>query len=148
MSVPSWRSARKLFMELAPGLFAAALALPGCAADARYVIIGSARAPSTSGTVEASDEGGGSTKVAVHLDFLHPPSRLNENLKHFVVWFQPKTGSAVRAGGLKYDPAERTGDLTETSPFHEFVVKVTAERDSQPAAPSEYVVAMQEISID
>ena len=144
MSVLRWRSSRRLVAFLFTGV----LGLSACAADERYVIIGSARAPSTSGTVEASDAGDGRTTVAVHLDFLHPPSRLNENLKHFVVWFQPKAGKAVRAGGLKYDPSERTGDLTGTSPFHEFVVKVTAERESKPAAPSEFVIAMQEVSIE
>ena len=148
MSVASFRSWRRLGAELACGLAGAAFALSGCAADERYVVVGSARAPSASGIVELDDAGDGQAKVAVHLDFLHPPARLHENLRHFVVWFQPKTGAPVRAGELKFDAAARTGDLTGTSPFHEFVVKVTAEKDSRPAAPSDYVVAVQNVSID
>jgi hypothetical protein len=148
MTVASWRSRSTLGAELAFWLAGVALTLCACAADERYVVIGSARAPSASGIVELDDIGDGKAKVAVHLEFLHPPSRMNENLKHFAVWFQPKEGSPVLAGDLKFDPAQRTGDLTGTSPFHEFVVKVTAEKDGRPAAPSDYVVAVQEVSID
>jgi hypothetical protein len=111
------------------------------------VVIGTARAPSASGIVEADASGDGAT-VSVHLDFLHPPSRLQEGLSSYVVWFVPPAGAPVRAGALRYDPEARTGDLTETAPFMEFMVKITAERDARPAAPSELVIATQNVSID
>jgi hypothetical protein len=119
-----------------------------CGADGRYVTIGTAAAPSASGIIEADDVGDGRTQVAVHLDYLHPPTRLSQGLAYYVVWFVPKGGPAVRGGALRYDSAQRTGDLTETAPFRDFEVLITAERDSKPASPSEFVIATQNIAID
>lgn len=127
---------------------AALLWLAACGADGRHVIIGSARAPSASGVVEVDDIGGGATQVAVHLEHLHPPDRQREDLTHYVAWFVPPQGAPVRAGALRYDTEARTGDLTETSPFSEFEVRITAESESQPATPSEFVIARQKIAVD
>jgi hypothetical protein len=146
MSVPTWPKARALGRKLSG--WSLALWLAACGADGRYVVIGSARAPSASGVVEVDDLGGGSTQVAVHLEHLHPPDRLQDGLAHYVVWFVPSSGTPVRGGPLRFDPEARTGDATQTSPFSQFEVRVTAERDSRPAAPSEYVIATQRISID
>ena len=123
-------------------------ALWACGADGRYVMIGSAKAPSASGIVEVDDIGDGSSQVAVHLEFLHAPGQLDPSLKHFVVWFVPLTGGVVRGGVLAYDPVARTGDLTQTAPFHHFTVKVTAEHDDHPAAPGPVVIATQDVRID
>lgn len=130
-------------------LFGALCALAAaCGADGRFVMLGSARAPSASGIVEVDDLGGASAQVAVHLEFLHPPNRLAPDLKSYVVWFVPPAGGAVRAGTLRYDSAQRTGDLTETSPFHHFTLLVTAERETEPPKPSSYVIATQEVLVD
>jgi hypothetical protein len=131
-----------------PHVLIAGLLLLACGADARYVMIGTARAPSASGIVEADDAGDGATQVAIHLDFLHPPAQLQEGLRSYVVWFVPNAGAPVRAGALRYDPEARTGDLTETAPFMEFMVKITAERDARPSAPSAFEIAAQNVSID
>jgi hypothetical protein len=146
MTVPTWPNALTLGRRLTG--WSLALLLCACGADGRYVVIGSARAPSASGVVEVDDIGGGSTQVAVHLEYMHPPSRLQDGLSQYVVWFVPKSGAPVRGGTLRFDPEARTGDLTATSPFMDFEVRITAERDSRPAAPSEFVVATQQISID
>jgi hypothetical protein len=146
MSVPFWPKARGLGRKLSG--WGLVLWLVACGADGRYVVIGTARAPSASGIVEVDDIGGGSTQVAVHVEHLHPPSRLQDGLTHYVVWFVPTSGAAVRAGALRFDPEARTGDLTETCPFMEFEVRITAERDAEPRAPSELVIATQRISID
>jgi hypothetical protein len=82
------------------------------------------------------------------MEHLHPPSRLQEGYSHFVVWFVPKTGAPVRAGALRFDPEARTGDLTATSPFMQFEVRITLERDDRPAAPSELVVGTQDVALD
>jgi hypothetical protein len=142
-------SCRSLSRSLVLGL---CLALPlgttGCGADGRYVMLGTAKAPSASGIVEVDDIGGESSQVAVHLEFLHPPDKIDPTLKRYVVWFVPPVGSAVRAGPLAYDPVARTGDLTQTSPFHVFTVKVTAERDERPARPGAVVIATQDVRLD
>lgn len=127
---------------------ALATTLAACGADGRFVLIGSARAPSASGIVEVDDLGGDSAQVAVHLEFLHPPNRMDPSLTTFVVWFVPPAGGALRAGTLRYDPAQRTGDLTETSPFHHFTLLVTAEREPKPPKPSSFVVATQSVVVD
>jgi len=123
-------------------------ALAACGADGRFVLLGSARAPSASGIVEVDDLGGSNAQVAVHLEYLHPPGRLDSSLKTFVVWFVPPVGGAVRAGTLRYDSAQRTGDLTVTSPFHRFTLLVTAEREQKPPKPSAYVIATQEVIVE
>lgn len=146
MTVPSWPKARGFGRKLSG--WSLALWLLACGADGRYVVIGTARAPSASGIVEVDDIGGGSTQVAVHIEYLHPPSRLQDGFAHYVVWFVPKSGGPVRGGMLRFDPEARTGDLTATSPFMDFEVRVTAERDEKPAAPSEFVIATQRIAID
>jgi hypothetical protein len=135
-------------MTLRTSLFVVLCALSACGADGRFVLLGSARAPSASGIVEVDDLGGDSAQVAVHLEYLHPPGRLDSSLKSFVVWFVPPVGGAVRAGTLRYDSALRTGDLTQTSPFHHFTLLVTAEREQKPPKPSAYVVATQEVIVD
>ena len=145
MTFPSSRSARLL----CAACLAAVLALSGCGADGRYVMLGSARAPSTSGTVEVDEVGRENTQVSIHLEYLHPPEHIDSSLTQYMVWFEPKPGrGAVRAGALKFDPAQRTGDLSATSPFRRFGVKITAERPGTPAKPSEFIVAAQDIALD
>jgi hypothetical protein len=148
MTVPSPIGVRGRGRRLPGWPLLLCLGLAACGADGRYVVIGSAAAPSASGIVEVDDIGGGNTQVAVHVEHLHPPARLKDGYGHFVVWFVPGAGAPVRAGALRYDSEARTGDLTETSPFREFEVRITAEKDSRPAAPSEVVVATQAVAID
>jgi hypothetical protein len=137
-----------LFAAFFASALALALCCAACGADGRFVLIGTARAPSASGIVEVDDLGDGNAQVAVHLEFLHPPSRLDPSLTTFVTWFVPPTGAAVRAGALRYDPAQRTGDLTQTAPFHRFTLLVTAERDPNPTKPSAFVIATQGVVVD
>jgi hypothetical protein len=125
----------------------AALCLSACGADARYIVIGSARAPSSSGFVEA-DEADGGAAVTLHMQHLHPPATVEEGITQYVAWFQGPSGQPVRAGALKYNPEERTGDLVAHAPFLDFTVKVTAERDAAPLTPSATVIASQSVRIE
>jgi hypothetical protein len=126
----------------------ASLWLAACGADGRYVVICTMNASSASGTIEVDRLDAGSTQVAIHLEFLHAPNRVSEHLNRYLVWLIPAQGSPVLSGPLKYNSEQRTGDLTATSPFRHFGVKITAERDEHPKAPSEYVIATQEIKLD
>jgi hypothetical protein len=143
----TFRRSRTVLFLCAAFVSCAAL-LAACGADGRYVVIGSARAPSASGTVEVDELGGENTQVSIHLEYLHPPEHIDAGLTQYVVWFEPKAGGVVRAGTLKFEPAQRTGDLSATSPFRQFAVKITGERAGTPAAPSEFVVATQDIALD
>jgi hypothetical protein len=122
--------------------------LCACGADASYVTIGTARAPSTSGTVELEELDGGSSLVTVHLEFLHPPARTAEGATCYVLWFQGPVGAPLRAGMLRYDPETRTGDLSAAAPWSSLIIKVTAEREENPSAPSESVIATQAVAIE
>jgi hypothetical protein len=133
-----------------PGLLKVALflLLAACGADARYIVIGSARAPSASGIVELEELDGSSTLVTVHLEYLHPPAKIDAQSTTYVVWFAGPTGAPLRAGTLRYNPEARTGDLTATSPFDQLTVKVTAERDGSPPTPSSTVIATQSVRVE
>jgi hypothetical protein len=126
------------------------LVATACGADGRFVMVGSARAPSTSGIVEIDDIDGGNTLVTLHLEYLHPPDRLEQGTTTYVVWFEAKgrKQAPILAGPLRYDESARTGDFSGTSPMQHFVVKVTAERERAPGKPSAYVIAAQEVAID
>jgi hypothetical protein len=123
-------------------------AVAGCGADGRYVVIGTARAQSASGTVEVDELDAGSTQVSIHLEHLYPPNRLGRNLTRYGVWFVPPTGTPIYGGELKFDRDERTGDLTATSPFRKFSVRVTGEPQDRSPAPSQFEIATQEIALD
>ena len=114
----------------------------------RGLVLGTAKAPSTSGIIELDDVDGGNTLVTVHMEHLHPPGRLDESFESYVVWFQGQGGQPVRAGELRYDPDKRTGDLAETATFTEFVVKITAEKTNNSSEPSKFVIATQEVRLD
>jgi hypothetical protein len=119
--------------------------LPGCGGD-RYIVVATARAPSASGYVKVTGKTDKATRVTVHLEQLHPVDSLDPAMHAYVVWFEDGKVTPVLAGSLKYKADDRTGELKAESPFRKFVVKVTAEANDKPSAPSAFVVATQEIS--
>lgn len=148
MAVPSWRSVLLAWgRNLIVGSMAMAPLWAACGADSRYVVIGTARAQSAGGTIEVDDLAGDSTQVSVHLEHLYPPNRLGRNLTRYGVWFVPPTGTPVWGGELKFDREERTGDLTATSPFRRFTVRITAEPADRSAVPSQALIIAQEIAL-
>ena len=122
-----------------------ALALAACGAD-RYIVIGTAQAPSACGFVELNGTTDQSTQLRVRLEHLHPVDSLDPALHAYVVWFESGKDAAVRAGALKYRPDDRLGELRAVSPYRKFVVKVTAEANDTPSIPSSFVIASEEIS--
>jgi len=137
--------ARRSALGLVLFLLGTALAQAGCGGD-RYIVVGTARAPSVSGWVTLDGN-----QITVHLEQLHPPSALDPNLRAYVVWFDSGQGGGAQAkpvGSLKYRPDERSGELRAKAPFGKFVVKVTAEANDKPAAPSDLLVASQELTLE
>ena len=124
------------------------LALAACGADGRYVMVGSARMPSTSGIVELEELDGGSTLVTIHLEFLHPPRRARPDATTYVAWFHGPVGSPVRAGELLYNPETRIGELTATAPWPKLTIRITAESEPEPSKPSETVIASQAVEVE
>jgi hypothetical protein len=124
-----------------------AIAALGCGSD-RYIVVGTARAPSTSGYVTVKGTSGSGVKLNVHMAQLHPVDSLEPSLHAYVVWFEQAKAAPVRAGALLYRPDDRVGELEAISPFRKFVVKITAEANDKPSTPSGFVVATQAISAD
>lgn len=124
-----------------------ACALSACGSD-RYVVIGTAKAPSTSGFVEMEDTRDDGATILVHLEHLHPARHVDPSASHYAVWLDGGRGAPVFAGVLRYDPDHRTGELRVESPFPKFIVKITAEANDKPGTPSELEVASQEVSVD
>jgi hypothetical protein len=139
MITPPWR---RTLLAWGAGCWLAA-----CGADGRYVVIGTPHAASASGVIEVDALSGGSTQVAIHLEYLRAPGRVAEKQTSYVVWFVSGDGPAIRGGVLKYNSEQRTGDLTATCPFKHFTVKITAERDGRASKPSENLIATQEIKV-
>jgi hypothetical protein len=135
---------RRVYRPLAA--FTCAVSLLGCGGE-RFIVVGTARAPSTAGFVEAHSAGQGA-RIDVHMEQLQKVDNVDPNLHAYVVWFEPPQGKAMRAGSLRYKPDDRTGELQARSPFRKFVVKITAEANDKPNAPGAFVVATQEISVD
>ena len=145
MQLPLPRSMRLALGRLRTPAWALVLGLSACGAD-RYIVIGTAQAPSACGFVELNGTTATTSKLRVHLEQLHPVDSLDPALHAYVVWFESGKDAAVRAGALKYRPDDRVGELSAVAPYRKFVVKVTAEANDTPDAPSSFVVASEEIS--
>jgi hypothetical protein len=124
-----------------------AFAALGCGSE-RYIVVGTVRAPSTSGYVVVETKGESSTKVKVHMEQLHQVDSLDPSLHAYVVWFQHGKEPPLRAGALHYRPDDRVGELEAVAPFRKFIVKITAEANDKPSVASGFVVATQAISAD
>src|SRR5262245_4145551 len=96
--------ARAATRHLVTIFLGATLGLAACSGD-RYIVVGSARAPSTSGWVVIADATSHSADVTVHLEHLPRAKQLDPGLRIYVVWFEPTQGGAPnRAGTMKYYP--------------------------------------------
>ena len=137
------RSSRR---RLTAFVLASALAGTLACASSRVIVIGTSRAPSTSGYVEVDGTTDTTTRVTLHLEFLHPVDTLDPSLHAYVVWFENGKNPPVRGGALQYDADKRKAELKAVSPYRKFVVKVTAEANDKPSAPSDFVVASQDVS--
>lgn len=121
----------------------AALMLSACGPTS-YVVQGQQPFIGADGTVEI-DEEDGAYVVNVEVRNLVPPSRVNEGLTQYVVWFVPNGGTPVRAATLVFDETDREGRARATSPDGRLTVVVTAEADGVPTTPSTSVVFSQEV---
>jgi hypothetical protein len=65
-----------------------------------------------------------------------------------VAWFHGPVGAPVRAGALNYNPETRIGELTATSPWPKLMIRITAEREREPAGPSEAVNASESVEVE
>jgi hypothetical protein len=117
-----------------------------CGGPPGVVLIGSARAASADGLVDAKKIGDRGTRVTVHMERLPSPEQLGPGLKYYVVWFEGDGGKPIKAGSLRYEPETRIGDLVRICVFREFRIRITAERSIDVTAPSDLIIAERAIS--
>lgn len=123
----------------------ALLALSACGGPSEYVIVGTARAAGADGviTVEATES---NNMLSIEVENLAPPGRISEGTTVYVVWFKAPTGSPTAQGTLEYDPDDRIGRFTATSPHPELQVIVSAEVDATANSPSEVIILRQDVT--
>lgn len=123
----------------------ALLALSACGGPSEYIIVGTARAAGADGliTVEKTES---NNLVNIEVENLAPPGRISEGTTVYVVWFKAPTGSPTAQGTLEYDPDDRVGRFSATSPHTELQVIVSAEVDATANSPSEIVILRQDVT--
>jgi hypothetical protein len=128
------------------GLWLLIICAAACGTD-RFIAVGMARAPSVAGWVDAEKTEDGA-QLTLRLEHLHPAEHVDPELHAYVVWIDDGKQPAVRAGVLTYRPERRLGQASVHSPYRKFIVKVTAEANDTPSAPSDFVVVSEQISTD
>ncbi|MCG8554506.1 MAG: hypothetical protein MJD61_04345, partial [Proteobacteria bacterium] len=128
-------------------LIAALLGLSSCGSS-EYLVVGHTAAVPTQGVLEVEELDGGNVFVHLDLDYLPPPSRLDEAGKLYVVWFLADGKEPFRAGQMAYDPTAQGGRMSATFPARKFEVLITAERGPDAASPSEHVAVRQAVDMD
>jgi len=126
--------------------FVALLAL-ACGADT-YDSQGSNLARGTDAEISVSDDDSGNHRLHVEIRHLPPPARLEPGHQFFVVWSIPEGSTPQHVGTLNYDEDDRFGELETLTPYKDFEVLVTVEKERLPATPSEHVVIRREVSHD
>ena len=128
---------RNAAILLALGLFVA------CAGPVRLPLNGQGEHRGIRGLVTVEPAEGGQRLVTVSASELPPPSRLNPDLRTYVVWFALPEGERVRVGELVYEPEYREGRLHAATPLERFQLEITAERSGDAATPSDHVIVTQ-----
>lgn len=114
----------------------AALSL-GCAMT--QTMRSGAGVPASEGTVSATSESNGNTKVAVRVKHLAPPSKVAADATVYVVWVQPRNARPQNVGALTLND-NLEGSLDTTTPHHQFRLTVTPEPSGQVDLPTHEAV--------
>jgi hypothetical protein len=130
--------------------FAVALATSGagCGGGAhQYDVRGSQRDPGADAHVQVETIEGGNHLITISVRNLTPPERLGSGNTAFVVWIRQEGGATSMISALAYQPDQRTGRATATTPAAHFTLMITAERSAQVAQPSDFVVFQQNVTM-
>ena len=91
--------------------------------------------PASQGTVKASKNDNGNTKIEVHVKHLAPPAKVAPDSSVYVVWLQPRDGAKLNIGALVLN-RDLEGKLETTTPHRRFQISVTPEPGGHVEAPS------------
>ena len=92
-------------------------------------------APAASGVVNHSRDRNGNTEVELKVEHLAKPEALTPSKSRYVVWVQPRGGSASNVGTLQVND-DLSGSLEFTTPHRSFDLIVTAEDNGMSAQAS------------
>ena len=130
--------------------FAVALAMTGagCGGGAhQYDVRGTQRDPGADAHVQVETIEGGNHLITISVRNLTPPDRLGSGNTAFVVWIRQEGGATSMISALAYQPDQRTGRATATTPAARFTLMITAERSAQVTQPSDFVVFQQNVTM-
>lgn len=137
-----------LFRGLMLGLVLATMPLAACGGGPRnYTLRGTQRDPGSDARVQVETLDGGNHLVTLTATNVTPPDRIGTGNTVYLVWIRTPNGQAQMESQLAYQPDQRTGRATITTPQRRFMLLVTAERDAAAATPSENVVLSQEVQL-
>jgi hypothetical protein len=138
---------RKLLAGLCLAL-ALSISSAGCGGGSHsYDVRGTQRDPGADAHVQVENIEGGNHLITITVRNLTPPDRLGSGNTAFVVWIRQEGGATSMVSGLAYQPDQRTGRATATTPAAHFTLLITAERSTQVTQPSDFVVFQQNISM-
>lgn len=130
------------------GLVLTSLPLAACGGGTRtYNIRGSQRDPGSDARVQVESLDGGNHLITLTATNVTPPDRIGTGNTVYLVWIRTPNGQAQMESRLVYQPDQRTGRATITTPQRRFTILVTAEREATVATPSENVVLQQEVQL-
>ena len=105
------------------------------------------RDPGSDARVQVETLDGGNHLVTLTATNVTPPDRIGSGNTVYLVWVRTPTGQAQMESQLAYQPDQRTGRATITTPQRSFTLLVTAERDASATTPGEHLVLSQEIQL-
>jgi hypothetical protein len=97
--------------------------------------VASDRVPAARGVVEVKRADGNNVDIKVKVDHLAMPSALNPEATTYVVWLRPAEGGPVQNIGVMPVNDKREGRFSTKTPFRQFEVFVTAERQANVTEP-------------
>lgn len=130
------------------GLLLSSLPLAACGGGPRnYTLRGTQRDPGSDARLSVETLDGGNHLITLTATNVTPPDRIGTGNTVYLVWIRTPNGQAQMESQLAYQPDQRTGRATITSPQRRFTLIVTAERDATVATPSDNVVLSQEVQL-
>lgn len=124
----------------------AGLALAACASTDRYTLRPGDSTPAATGEIAVKQTKNDNGQLTVKVNHLPIAQELDPSLSTFVVWVDPgEQREPMPVGQLQIDK-NRKGELQVLTPFKDFDVFVTAERQGTPEQPSPYVILEGRVS--
>lgn len=128
--------------------YLAALALcsaAACASGLSVQATGRGPAYGADARIELEEGDAGNHQLAVKIEHLVPPHRIDGKFDQYAVWIDPEHRTPRLVGILDYDEEDRAGKLETLTPYEKFDLLVTAERSGRPSDPHGTVVLSERI---